>query len=85
MTVLVVAERHSKTKTAIAAPAKGSTGRFAARMDLDLIKECGDKDSAAAILETYQEPAIKLLVDDACVARTGAKTLVEQAPVKSKG
>ncbi len=36
-------------------------------------------------MKTDQEPAIKFLVDDVCAAATGARTIVEQAPVKSKG
>ena len=84
LTVLVVVERFSKMTKAIVVPSKGSTGRYAARMVMDLIGECGDKDQAI-IVKTDQEPAIKFLVDDVCTARTGAKTIVEQAPKRSKG
>ncbi len=51
---------------------------------MDLIRECGDKDSAV-ILKTDQEPAIKFLACDVLMARTWAKTLVEMAPVGSTG
>ena len=35
-------------KKAVVVPSKGSTGRYAARMVIDLIEECGDKDRAGA-------------------------------------
>ncbi len=38
LTILVVVERRSKMKKAIAVPPKESTGRFAARKVLDLIR-----------------------------------------------
>ena len=72
-------EKHSKMKKMVVVPSKGSTGRYAANMVLELIDECGDKDRQI-IVKTDQEPAIKFLVDDICTARTGAKTVVEQAP-----
>ena len=84
LTVLVVIEKNSKMKKAIVVPTKGSTGKFAAQKVLDLIRECGDKDSTV-VLRTDQEPAIRFLVDDVCMARTGAKTMVEVTPVGSKG
>ena len=84
LTVLVAIEKHTKMKKAMVVPMKGSTGHFAARKVLDLIRECGDKDSTV-IVKTDQEPAIKFLVDDVCMNRTGAKTIVEEAPVRSKG
>ena len=84
ITMLVAVERNSKMKKAIIVPQKGSTGRFAARKILDLMGECGDKDSPV-VIRTDQEPAIKLLVDDISVNRTGAKTIIEEAPVGSKG
>ena len=71
-------------KKATVVPSKGSTVRYAARQVLDLIGDCGDKDQTI-ILKTDQEPAIKFLVDDVCMARTGAKAIVEEAPVASKG
>ena len=51
---------------------------------MDLMEECGDMERPI-IVKTDQEPAIKFLVDDVCTARTGAKTIVEQAPRRSKG
>ena len=71
-------------KKAVVVPSKGSTGRYAARMVIDLIEECGDEDRAI-IVKSDQEPAIQFLVDDVCMSRTGAKTIVEQAPKGSKG
>ena len=84
LTVLVVVERHTKMKKAVVVPSKGSTGRFAARMVMELIEECGDKDRHI-IMKSDQEHAIQYLVDDVCTARTGARTIVEQAPKRSKG
>ena len=84
LTVLVVIEKYTKMKKAVVVPNKGSTGGFAAKMVLDLINECGDKDRDV-ILKTDQEPAIKFLVDDVCVHRTGARTISEPAPKNSKG
>ena len=37
------------------------------------------------VLKSDQEPAIKFLLDDVCMARTGARTILEHAPVRSKG
>ena len=71
MTVLVVVERYTKMKKAVAVPSKGATGNFATKMVLDLVRECGD-DNRDIILKTDQENAIKFLVDDICTARTGA-------------
>ena len=84
LTILVVVGRHSKMTKAVVAPSKGSTGRYAVRMVVDPIKGCGDKD-LTVIVKSDQEPAIKLLVDDVCMAMTGARTIVEQAPNGSKG
>ena len=84
LTVLVVIERYTKMKKAVVVPSKGSTGSYAARMVLELINECGDKDQDV-ILKTDQEAAIKFLVDDVCVNRTGARTIKECAPQGSKG
>ena len=84
LTILVVVERHSKTKKAVVVPSKGSTGRYSVRMVVDLIEECGDKDRTV-IVKSDQEPAIKFLVDDVCMARTGVRTIVEHAPKGSNG
>ena len=53
-------------------------------MVIELINECGDKDQDV-ILKTDQEPAVKFLVDDVCVDRTGARTIKECALQGSKG
>ena len=39
LTVLVVVERYSKMKKAVVVPSKGSTGSYAARMVIELIRE----------------------------------------------
>ena len=53
-------------------------------MVIELINECGDKEQDV-ILKTDQEAAIKFLVDDVCVNRTGTRTIKECAPQGSKG
>ena len=54
-------------KKAVVVPSKGSTGRYAARMVIVLIEECGDGDRAM-IVKSDQEPVMKFLVDvqDGC-------------------
>ena len=84
LTILVVVEKETKMKKAVVVPSKGSTGRYAAKMVLELIAECGDKDRPI-LLKSDQEPAILYLIDDVSTSRTGAKTLAEQAPKRSKG
>jgi len=84
LTILVVIEKETKMKKAVVVPSKGSTGRYAAKMVLELIAECGDKDRPI-LLKSDQEPAILYLIDDVSTSRTGAKTLAEQAPKRSKG
>ena len=77
LTILVAVERYSRMKKAVVVPSKGSTGMYAARLVLELISECGDKDREV-IVKTDQESAIKFLVDDVCMARTGARTIRER-------
>ena len=84
LTVLVVIERYTKMKRAIVVPSKGSTGNYAARMVLELINECGDKNREV-IVKSDQEAAIQFLVEDVCTNRTGAKTIKEVSPKHSKG
>ena len=84
LVVLAVVERYSRMKKMAVVPSKGSMGEYATKMVLSLIEECGDKDSTV-ILKSDQEPAIKFLIDDVRVNRTGAKTIVEEAPRGSKG
>ena len=62
LTILVAVERYSRMKKGVVVPSKGSKGMYAARMVLELISECGDKDRDV-IVKTDQEPAIKFLVD----------------------
>ena len=82
--LVVVIERYTKMKKAVVVPCKGSTGSYAARMVVELVNECGDKDQDI-IVKTDQEAAIQFLVDDVCVNRTGARTIKECAPKGSKG
>ena len=74
LTVLVIIEKFTKMKKAVVVPSKGSTGNYAARMVLELMNECGDKDREV-IVKSDQEPAIRFLIDDVCTSRTGAKTI----------
>ena len=83
LTILVAVERYSRMKKVVVVPSKGSTGMYAARMVLQLISECGDKDRDV-IVKTDQEPAIKFFVDDVCMARSRARTIRELAPKNSK-
>ena len=69
---------------AIEVPTKGADGSFAARKVVEFIEKCGNRD-ADIILKTDQKPAIKFLVDDVMKNRTGAKTILEMAPKRSKG
>ena len=84
LVVLAIVERYSRMKRMVVVPSKGSTGSYAARAVLELMEECGDRD-AKVVVKSDQEPAIKFLVDDVRVNRTGAKTIVEMAPRGSKG
>lgn len=70
-------------KASVVVPSKGSTSAFAAKRVVELINECGNKDTDI-IIKSDQEPAIKFLVDDICKNRTGAKTIEELAPIKGK-
>ena len=72
LTVLVITEKYSRMKKGVVAPMKGSSGTYAARKVLDFLAECGDKVNAITI-RSDQEPAIRSLVDDVRVARTGAR------------
>jgi hypothetical protein len=84
LTVLVVVEKYTKMKKAVVVPSKGSTGSYAARMVLELMHECGDKDREM-IVKWAQEAAIQFLVEDVCINRTGAKAIKEVSPKYSKG
>ena len=44
LTVLVGVERYSRMKKAVVVPSKGSTGWYAAKMIMELMRECGDTD-----------------------------------------
>ena len=77
---MVVVERHSEVKKAVVVPSKGPTGSYAARVLIGLIEDRGGKDRSI-IVKSDQEPA----VDNVCMSRTGAKTIVEQAADRSKG
>ena len=84
LTVLVGVERHTGMKLASVVPTKGATVMFAARRVVELMNECGNRDTNV-IVRTDQEPAIKFLVADVLKLRTGAKTMVAEAPKRSSG
>ena len=58
-------------KKAVVVLSKGSTGSYAARMVIELINECRDKDQDV-ILKTDQEAAIQFLVDGVCESDWGS-------------
>ena len=84
LTVLVVTERYTKMKKAVVVPCKGSTGSCAARMVIEPINECGDKDQDVT-LKTDQEAAIKLLVEDVCVCESDGCTAGQQGVARHCG
>ena len=47
LTILVVVERRSEMKKGMVVPSKSSTGKYAAKMVMELMQECGDKDTRA--------------------------------------
>ena len=63
---------------------KGTTGKYAFGELVSFINDQGYafKD---VVLKSDQENSIKYVVDDVCMARTGAKTVKVLAPVKVKG
>jgi hypothetical protein len=69
---------------AVVVPREGSTGSYAAKMILELMRERGDKDREV-IVKTDQETAIRFFVDDVCTMRTGARTVVDHSPKGQKG
>ena len=62
----VAIETYTKLKKAVSVPCKGSTGSCAAKVVIQLINECGDRDQDI-ILKTDQERAIRFFVEDMCV------------------
>ena len=81
---MVGRERETKTVMATTVPNKGGIGRFASDKCWEFMEENGDKVNKV-IVKTDQEPSIKYLVKDLVDRREDGKTIVEEAPVESKG
>ena len=84
LTILVGRERTTGMCMGCTIPGKGSVGKYAADKAMEFFQECGYQ-SGSIIIKTDQEPAIKLLVKCLVEERGDECTLVEEAPVGSKG
>ena len=65
-------------------PSKGGIGRFASDKCCEFLEENGDKMSKV-IVKTDQEPSIEYLIKDLVRRREEGRTIVEEAPLESKG
>ena len=83
-TVLVGRERDTKMIMATTIPSKGGIGRFATDKCCEFMEENGDKVNKV-IVKTDQEPSIAYLIKDLVGRREEGQTIVEEAPVESKG
>ena len=63
---------------------RGGIGRFASDKCCEFMEENGDKANKV-IVKTDQEPSITYLVRDLVDRREDGQTIVEEAPVESKG
>ena len=84
LSILVGVERDTGAKVSIVVPAKGTTGKYAASEVVHFLNEQGCS-MTDIVIKSDQENAIKYVVDDVCVARTGAKTIKMNSPVGVKG
>ena len=84
LSILVGVERDTGAKVSVVVPQKGTTGKYASGEVVNFINEqgCAFKE---VVVKSDQENAIKYVVDDVCMARTGAKTIKMLAPVEVKG
>ena len=84
LSILVGVERDTGAKVSVVVPQKGTTGKYASGEVVSFMDNqgCTFKD---VVVKSDQENAIKYVVDDVCMARTGAKTLKMNAPTKVKG
>ena len=83
--VFVGAERLTGMKFAIAAPAKGSSGKFAVDRGLGFIAEVGDLGGEIEI-KNDQEPSIQYFIKDFFVeSRESRRSILEESPAKSVG
>ena len=83
-TVLVGRERETKAIMATTIPNKGGIGRFATDKCCGFMEENGDKVNKV-IVKTDQEPSIAYLIKDLVGRREEGQTIIEEAPVESKG
>ena len=80
----IVAAKHIQTKSLMASvvPAKRATHEFPAKRVRAFLKEMG-LEHGDVVIKSDQEPSIQDLVQEIIRARAPAKTIPEQAPVKS--
>ena len=72
--------RKTKLTFAPAFAKKGSTGTYAANETIEYMNQCKNM-----VLKSDHENYMKHLVEDLCVARTGAKTIINSSPLAKKG
>ena len=84
LSILVGVERDTGAKVSVVVPQKGTTRKYASAEVISFINGQGYafKD---VVIKSDQEHAIKYVIDDVCMARTGAKTVKVNAPTKVKG
>ena len=84
LSILVGVGRDTGAKVSVVVPQKGTTGKYASGEIINFINQQGYayKD---VVIKSDQEHAIKYVIDDVCMARTGAKTVKVNAPTKVKG
>ena len=84
LSILVGVDTDTGAKVSIVAPSKGAMGKYASSGVVIFLNEqgCAMTD---IVFKSDQENAIKYVVDDVCVARTGAKTIKMNSPTKVKG
>ena len=72
MTELVAIEKYTMMKKVVVVPCKGSTGSHAAKMVIEFINACGDRDQDI-ILKTDPGPAIRFFIDSNGVVERAAQ------------
>ena len=77
-------ERETKAVMATTIPSKGGIGRFASDKCWEFMEENGDKVNKV-IVKMDQGPSIMYLIKDLVERREEGQTIVEEAPVESKG
>ena len=84
LAILVGVERNTGMKFSIVVPQKGTFGKYASNEAVNFIHEqgCAFRD---VVIKSDQENSMKYVIEDVCMARTGAKTVKMNSPVKSSG